>query len=92
LLKVNFVRSGTSASTQASADEIAVESLLVLKHTVPCAILSLSGGMSEEDATEASRKINQLEDKHPWRLSFSFGRALQHTSMKLWGGNNANID
>ena len=51
----------------------------------------LSGGMSEEDASLNLNAMNGLQNvKKPWKLSFSFGRALQASSIKAWGGKEEN--
>jgi len=95
LLKPNMVRSGESSSSQASFAEIARATVRVLQHTVPVAvpgIMFLSGGMSEEEATAVLNEINKLETKKPWSLSFSYGRALQHTVLRVWGGKAENYD
>lgn len=31
------------------------------------------------------------EIKHPWNLTFSFGRALQSSVIKIWGGKKENV-
>ena len=64
--------------------EVAAATLKVIQHTVPCVvpgIMFLSGGMSEEDATDALNAINKLPGIKPWHLSFSYGRALQQASV-----------
>lgn len=36
--------------------------------------------------------MNQVDSiRRPWFLSFSFGRALQNSSIKAWGGQEANV-
>ena len=52
---------------------------------------SLSG-QSEEEATRNLNVMNQLEGKKPWALSFSFGRALQQSTLKAWAGKQENLD
>lgn len=94
LLKPNMVRSGSDAAVQASGGEIAVATVRVLQHTVPCAvpgITFLSGGMSEEDASVALNSMNQVAGPRPWSLTFSYGRALQQSCLKTWKGEDANI-
>jgi fructose-bisphosphate aldolase class I len=56
-------------------------------------ILFLSGGQSEEEATERLRLMNttQKADRAPWTLSFSYGRALQASCLKAWGGKSENV-
>lgn len=94
LLKPNMVRSGSDAATQASAEEIALATVRVLQHTVPCAvpgITFLSGGMSEEEASLALNAINHAPGPKPWSLTFSYGRALQQSCIKTWRGLDENI-
>lgn len=94
LLKPNMVRSGSDYSPQASAAEIGLATVRVLQHTVPCAvpgITFLSGGMSEEEASLALNAINNAPGPKPWALTFSYGRALQQSTLKAWKGEDANI-
>ena len=94
LLKPNMVRSGSEAAVQATSAEIALATVRVLQHTVPCAvpgITFLSGGMSEEDASLALNEINHAPGPRPWSLTFSYGRALQQSCLKAWRGEDANI-
>ena len=65
----------------------------VLKRHVPPAvpgIAFLSGGQSPAEATLHLSLINQLGPL-PWSVSFSYGRALQDTALKSWGGTAANF-
>jgi fructose-bisphosphate aldolase class I len=94
LLKPNMVRSGEKCPTPSSIDDIAKWTVKVLTNTIPPAIPGinfLSGGMSEEDATLALNAINRVPLKKPWTLSFSYGRALQVTVIKVWAGKDENI-
>lgn len=94
LLKPNMVRSGSDATPQADATAIALATVRVLQHTVPCAvpgITFLSGGMSEEDASLALSHINRAPGPKPWSLTFSYGRALQQSCLKAWKGEDANV-
>ena len=64
-----------------------------LQRTVPPALVGvmfLSGGQSEEDASLNLNAMNALPLRKPWILSFSYGRALQASVLKAWGGNPAN--
>lgn len=95
LLKPNMVRSGSEATVQATSEEIALATVRVLQHTVPCAvpgITFLSGGMSEEDASLALNAINHAPGPRPWSLTFSYGRALQQSCLRAWMGNDDNIE
>jgi fructose-bisphosphate aldolase class I len=53
-------------------------------------IVFLSGGQSPQQATEHLRLMNRM-GPHPWKLSFSYGRALQEPALKAWGGKAANV-
>ena len=94
ILKPNMVTSGNSAKTQASIDEVAGATLECLKSHVPDelpAITFLSGGQSEIDATSHLDAMNKISN-YPWRLSFSYGRALQAGTLKAWKGKAENIE
>jgi fructose-bisphosphate aldolase class I len=53
-------------------------------------IAFLSGGQSDELATEHLSLINQIGDL-PWKVTFSYGRALQAAALKAWGGKSENV-
>jgi fructose-bisphosphate aldolase class I len=93
LLKPNMVLSGYSAAVQASDEEIAQKTLVVLRDCVPASvpgIVFLSGGQTDEQATARLNVMNQM-GPHPWELSFSYGRALQAPALKAWRGDPANL-
>ena len=54
-------------------------------------IVFLSGGQSNEIATLHLNEMNKLYKEFPWKLSFSYGRALQQPSILNWKGNKKNI-
>ena len=92
LLKPNMVVPGKDCPEQAGHGEIADATIRVLRETVPPAvpgIVFLSGGMSDQDATARLDAMNR-RGPEPWELSFSFGRALQATVLRVWGGDEAN--
>ena len=93
ILKPNMVIAGKKAPKQASRQEVAERTVKVLKRCVPVAvpgIAFLSGGQSDEDATAHLSFMNQLGPL-PWKLSFSYGRALQAAPLKAWGGRPENV-
>jgi fructose-bisphosphate aldolase class I len=93
LLKPNMMIAGEKCPQQASIAQVAEATLRCLKEFVPPAvpgIVFLSGGQSETLATENLNAINQA-GKSPWKLSFSYGRALQASAMKAWSGKRENI-
>ena len=88
LLKPNMVTPGRDHKGKTSPAEIAEHTLRVLKRSVPVAvpgIVFLSGGQSEAEATANLLAINKLASTNnvPWRLSFSYGRALQQSVLQL---------
>ena len=97
LLKPNMVISGKDATERADANEVAERTLDAFMREVPAAvpgIVFLSGGQSDDEATENLNAINRAaEDMNtPWELSYSYGRALQAAPLKAWGGNAANLE
>src|ERR1700687_3361659 len=93
VLKPNMAVSGKKCAKHASVEEVAEQTVKLLKACVPGAvpgIAFLSGGQSDEDATahlDAMNKIGNL----PWRLTFSYGRALQAAPLKAWSGKAENV-
>jgi fructose-bisphosphate aldolase, class I len=93
VLKPNMVIPGKNAKAQAAPEEVAEKTLRVLKSTVPAAvpgIAFLSGGQSDEQATHNLSLMNSMGGL-PWRLTFSYGRALQAAALKAWGGRSENV-
>lgn len=79
---------------QVAPEVIAEYTVTALRRTVPAAvpgIVFLSGGQSEEQATLNLNAMNKLLVLKPWTLSFSFGRALQQSTLKTWGGKKENV-
>jgi fructose-bisphosphate aldolase class I len=97
ILKPNMAISGKKSAKQASVDEVAEKTVRLLKACVPAAvpgIAFLSGGQSDEQATahlNAMNRIGGLPSSLPWRLTFSYGRALQAAPQKAWSGRPENI-
>ncbi len=93
VLKPSMVISGKSCSRQAGVEEVAERTVRILKRTVPAAVAGiafLSGGQSDELATAHLNAMNKISG-NPWPLSFSYGRALQQSSIKTWKGSTANV-
>jgi len=94
LLKPNMVISGKECSEQASSEEVARATLRCLTRHVPSAvpgIVFLSGGQDHLAATAHLNEINRLAGPKPWKLSFSYGRALQDEALRAWRGKNENL-
>lgn len=94
VLKPSMVLPGKGNSRKATADEIARETLNVLRRNVPGAVPTLnflSGGQTPEQATANLNAMNVLAPQAPWHLSFSYARALQDPVLKLWHGKRENV-
>jgi fructose-bisphosphate aldolase, class I len=92
VLKPSMVISGKKASRQSGPEEVAELTLRCLRYTVPAAvpgIAFLSGGQGDEQATENLNAMNVIGKglRLPWRLTFSYARALQNPAMSRWAGN-----
>jgi fructose-bisphosphate aldolase, class I len=93
VLKPNMVIAGKKAKNRAGVEEVAEKTVKVLKACVPAAvpgIAFLSGGQSDEDATAHLDAMNRIGGL-PWRLTFSYGRALQAAPQKAWAGKVENV-
>jgi fructose-bisphosphate aldolase class I len=93
ILKPNMAISGKKSPKQSSVEEVAEKTIRLLKNCVPAAvpgIAFLSGGQSDEDATAHLNAMNRIGGL-PWRLSFSYGRALQAAPQKAWSGKAENV-
>ncbi len=92
VLKPNMIVSGKGAATTASVDEVAHRTIACLKATVPSAvpgIAYLSGGQSDVEATAHLDTMNRIGG-FPWKMTFSYGRALQAAPQKAWAGKPDN--
>ena len=93
-LKPNMIIGGSENSQRSTSKEIAQMTVDCFKECVPeevPGIVFLSGGQSEIEATENLNEINKIENT-PWKLSFSYGRALQSSALKAWQGKLENED
>ncbi len=93
VLKPNMIVPGKRAAKQASIDEVAEKTIKCLKACVPSAvpgIAYLSGGQSDEDATAHLSRMNEIGG-FPWKMTFSYGRALQAAPQKAWSGKSENV-
>ena len=93
VLKPNMIVPGKNAAKRASAEEVAEATVRVLKRCCPAAvpgIAFLSGGQSDEEATEHLSLMNAMGPL-PWKLTYSYGRALQAAAIAAWGGKPENV-
>jgi fructose-bisphosphate aldolase class I len=94
ILKPNMAIAGKKSPKQASVQEVAEKTVRLLKACVPAAVPGvafLSGGQSDEEATAHLNAINAIGNL-PWRVTFSYGRALQAAPQKAWSGKSENVE
>ena len=94
LLKPNMVIAAKQCPQQASVEEVALATLRCLRRHVPAAvpgIVFLSGGQDHLTATMHLNAINRLDGPKPWKLGFSYGRALQDEALHAWHGKHENL-
>jgi fructose-bisphosphate aldolase, class I len=93
VLKPNMVVPGKKSKKRASVDQVAEMTVRALRACVPSAvpgIAFLSGGQSDEEATAHLDAINRIGGL-PWKVTFSYGRALQAAPQKAWSGKSENV-
>lgn len=93
LLKPNMVTGGQSCPQKFTPEQVAMATVTALRRTVPAAvpgICFLSGGQSEEEASLNLNAMNRCNLLRPWRVSFSYGRALQASALSAWLGKVEN--
>ena len=92
VLKPNMVLSGYNCDNQASVEEVAEKTLECLTNNVPSSvpgIAFLSGGQSDELATLHLNEMNKQDTN--WKVTFSYGRALQQNALNTWAGKAENV-
>ncbi len=96
ILKPNMVLPGLKNPDQGSVDHVAEATVRILRRSVPAAvpgIAFLSGGQpGERDSAILNAMNAKYRLKAPWALTFSFGRAIQHPALEIWGGKEKNLD
>jgi len=95
LLKPNMIISGLENKIDLPAD-VANKTIACFTESVPAevkGIVFLSGGQSEDQACANLNAINnkKIFKKLPWRLTYSFGRALQNSALEVWQGKDENF-
>jgi len=96
LLKPNMITAGKDSEVKSTPEEAAWFTVRTFGRTLAAnvpGITFLSGGWSEEEASVYLNAINQLDGvPKPWKLTFSFGRALQKSCLKAWSGKAENVE
>lgn len=94
ILKTNMVVPGKESGQKATPKEVTEATVRLFKKVLPNDLPGeafLSGGQNEREATENLNAINQ-GGPFPWALSFSYGRALQDSALKIWNGKAENVE
>ena len=94
ILKPNMILSGSLSENKISGEEISIKTLECLKNSVPNevpGIAFLSGGQSEIEATENLNLINKNNNTN-FIMTYSYGRALQQSALKVWSNDFKNIE
>jgi fructose-bisphosphate aldolase class I len=98
ILKPNMVLPGLDCAKQEAVDEVAAETVRCLLRVVPAAvpgIAFLSGGQSAELASARLNAMNIIATsataRLPWRLVFSFARAIQQPALEIWRGQASRV-
>ena len=94
VLKASMVLSGKDCPRQAPVAEVAERTVACLRNTVSAAVpgvVFLSGGQTAVQSTDHLNAMNAAGSDLPWRLSFSYGRALQEPALRAWAGDAANV-
>ncbi len=93
ILKPNMILPGTKSNENISNQEVAELTLECLKNSVPSSvpgIAFLSGGQTEIEATSNLNQIN-IKNDTKFKMTYSFGRALQQGALKFWSKDVNNI-
>ena len=93
ILKPNMILAGNECKDKIANDEVAKLTIKCLKDSVPSevpGVAFLSGGQSEIEATENLNLISKYNDTN-FKISYSFGRALQQSALKFWSRDTQNI-
>ncbi len=93
ILKSSMVVPGKDSGQQVAPETVADRTVVTLLRSVPAAlgaVVFLSGGQSERQATMHLDAMNRRwGNRAPWRLTFSYARALQQPALEIWRGDAA---
>ena len=87
-------RGQRTCATQASIEEVARPRCAACAGTGPAAvpgIVFFPGVRITWSRTAHLNAINQLDGPKPWKLGFSYGRALQDEALHAWHGKPENL-
>ncbi|UKO96875.1 class I fructose-bisphosphate aldolase [Nostoc sp. UHCC 0870] len=94
ILKPSMVIAGLNCSTPSTVDQVADQTIECLLNNVPASVPGvafLSGGQTNEQSSAHLNTMNaRYGDRLPWRVTFSYARAIQQSALEYWRGNDAN--
>ena len=94
VLKPSMVISGNKNDNRADYDQVAQRTIECLKNCLPdelAGVAFLSGGQTDDESTNHLNLMNKNFSGLPWRVTFSYARAIQQTALKTWAGRDDNI-
>lgn len=94
ILKPNMILPGKDSPLQVDDSAIANATIECFLRSVPAAvpgIAFLSGGQPSQKATSRLNAMNLKSNPPlPWRLTFSFSRAIEYPALEIWNGKREN--
>jgi fructose-bisphosphate aldolase class I len=95
ILKPSMVISGNKNTNRADFKTVADMTINCLKKCCPetlAGIAFLSGGQTNDEATTHLSIMNEENKGLPWRVTFSYARAIQQSALNAWCGKDENLD
>ena len=93
ILKPSMVISGDKNSNRADFEKVAKMTINCLKEMCPTdlgGVAFLSGGQTNDEATNHLKLMNSGDYNLPWRVTFSYARAIQQSALNAWSGKDEN--
>ncbi len=94
VLKPSMVISGNENNNRADYEQVAQKTIECLKNCLPpelAGVAFLSGGQTDDESTNHLNLMNKKFSELPWRVTFSYARAIQQSALKAWGGQDENL-
>ena len=94
ILKPSMIISGNNNDDRADYNKVAEMTIKCLSDCLPhelAGVAFLSGGQTDDESTNHLNFMNQKFKKLPWRITFSYARAIQQSALKVWAGLDENI-
>ena len=91
VLKPSMVISGNENNNRADYEQVAQKTIECLKNCLPpelAGVAFLSGGQTDDESTNHLNLMNKKFSELPWRVTFSYARAIQQSALKAWGGQD----